>query len=115
MSPNLNSLAISQQIKIMHYSASTFPALNSFSKILKLFPYSTMPSPTHLGPLGPAPPAGQYASTDDIKSALQAHARENGFAISADSKTTKRAAWVCSKGGKYDGKNKSYDVHLTKR
>ena len=115
MSHNLNSLAISQQIKIMRYSASTFLAPNSFSKILKLFPYSTMPSPTHLGPLGPAPPAGQYASTNDIKSALQAHARKNGFAISANSKTAKRAAWICLKGGKYDDKNKSHDVHPTKR
>jgi hypothetical protein len=98
----------------MQHRASIFPAHNQFQKI-EAIPYFTMPSPTDLGPLGPAPPVGQYASTDDIKGALQAHARDNGYAISVDSKTPERAGWICSKGGKYNDKNKSHDVHPTKR
>jgi hypothetical protein len=58
-----------------------------------------MPSPTDLGPLSLAPPTSQYASTADVKAALQAHARDNGYAISANSTTAKRAGWICSKGG----------------
>jgi hypothetical protein len=74
-----------------------------------------MPSPTHPEPLGLAPPVGQYTSTADIKAALQAHARDNGYAIAADSGTLTRAGWICSKGGKYNDKNKSHNVHPTKR
>jgi hypothetical protein len=46
-----------------------------------------MPSPTLPGPLGPPPPAGQYATTTEIKASLQAHAGENGYAIAVDSST----------------------------
>jgi hypothetical protein len=74
-----------------------------------------MPSLTHLGPLGLAPPAGQYASKADIKAALQVHARNNGYAVAADSGTADRAGWIYFKGGKYNDKNKSHDVHPTKR
>jgi hypothetical protein len=73
-----------------------------------------MPSPTYLGPLGPLPLAGEYATPADIKAALQAHARDNGYAIAADSRTPTRAYWICFKGGKYNHKNKSYDMHPTK-
>jgi hypothetical protein len=64
-----------------------------------------MPSPTHPGPLGLVPLAGQYASTADIKAALQAHARNSGYAIVADSGRPIRAGWICSKGGKYNDKS----------
>jgi hypothetical protein len=74
-----------------------------------------MPSPTHPGPLGLVLPASQYASTADIKAALQAHARNNGYAIVADSSTPIRAGWICLKGGKYNDKSKSDDTHPTKR
>jgi hypothetical protein len=74
-----------------------------------------MPSPTHLGPLGPVPPAGQYASTADIKAALQAHAHNNGYAIVANSSTPIQARWICSKGGKYNDKSKSDNTYPTKR
>ena len=74
-----------------------------------------MPSPTDPGPLGPLPPVGQYASPADIKAVLQEHAGQNGYAISADTKTPTRAAWICLKGGKYNNKNKSDDTHPTKR
>jgi hypothetical protein len=66
-----------------------------------------MPSPTTLGPLGPPPPTGEYADLADIKPLLQAYAWDNGYAIVGDCSTAKKAAWICSKGGKYTGKNKS--------
>jgi hypothetical protein len=72
-----------------------------------------MPSPTHPEPLGLA--VGQYTSTADIKAALQAHARDNWYAIATDSGTLTRAGWICSKSGKYNDQNKSHNVHLTKR
>ena len=74
-----------------------------------------MPSPTHPEPLGPPPPTGQYSDLAEIKALLQAHARDNGYAITGDSSTPKRAAWVCSKSGKYNNKCKAQDVHPTKR
>jgi hypothetical protein len=101
----------------MHHKAPTFPHLIYFDLFakLKLFLVFTMLSPTHLGPLSPLPPAGEYATLADIKAALQAHACDNGYTIAADSSTPTRAYWICSKGGKYNDKNKSYNTHLTKR
>jgi hypothetical protein len=110
-------LVIATQMIIMHHRAPTFLHLiyfNLFAK-LKLFLVFAMPSPTHLGPLSPLPPASEYATLADIKAALQAYARNNGYAIAADSSTPTRAYWICSKGGKYNDKNKSHDTHPTKR
>ena len=78
-------------------------------------PILTMPSETQPGPLGPAPPAGQYTDLPTIKAALQAHGRDNGYAIAVDSSTKHRAGWICSKGGKYNDKNKLEDVYESKR
>ena len=66
-----------------------------------------MPSLTHPEPLGPLPPTGEYSCLADIKALLQAHAQDNGYAIVGDCSTLKKAAWVCSKSGKYNDKNKS--------
>jgi hypothetical protein len=75
-----------------------------------------MPSVDEPGPLGPVPlPTTQYSNLEAIKTALQAHAAENGYAIKVDSSTPKRASIICSKGGKYDNKGKSNTVHKTKR
>lgn len=65
-----------------------------------------MPSPTNPGPLGP-PPTGQYTALADVKSLLQAHAWDHGYATVCDCSTAKKAAWICSKSGKYTSKNKS--------
>ena len=74
-----------------------------------------MPSPSELGPLGPPPPTGQYDDLLQIKTFLQAHARENGYAITVQKTTPKDGAWICSKGGMYDDKGKSSTVHESKR
>jgi Transcription factor AFT len=74
-----------------------------------------MPSPTNPGPLGPLPPTRQYTNLADVKPLLQAHAQDNGYAIAGDCSIAKKAAWVCSKSGKYNDKNKAQDVHQTKR
>jgi hypothetical protein len=87
---------------------------NSISKI-EVIPISTMLSPTNPGPLGPLPPNGQYTNLADTKPLLQAHARDNGYAIAGDCSTAKKAAWVCSKSGKYNDKSKALDVHQIKR
>jgi hypothetical protein len=82
---------------------------------LKLFIYSSMPSPSQPGPLGPPPPTGQYDNLLQIKLVLQAHARQNGYAIIVQKSTPKDGAWICSKGGKCDNKGKSSAVHKSKR
>jgi len=51
-----------------------------------------MPSATDLGPLGPPPPTGQYSDVGNITDLLQAHARENGYAIKVNKTTPKYAA-----------------------
>lgn len=51
-----------------------------------------MPSPSELGPLGPPPPTGQYDDLLQIKTFLQAHARENGYAITVQKTTPKDGA-----------------------
>jgi hypothetical protein len=74
-----------------------------------------MPSLAQPGPLGPPPPTGNYDTLAQIKPVLQAHARENGYAIIVQKSTPKDGAWVCSKSGKYDNKGKSSAVHESKR
>jgi hypothetical protein len=74
-----------------------------------------MPLVDELGLLGPPPPTAQYPNLEAIKTALQAHAAENGYATKVDSSTSKRASIICSKGGKYDSKSKSDTVYETKR
>jgi hypothetical protein len=74
-----------------------------------------MPSPTEVGPLGPPPLIGQYKKHSNITHALQAHARENGYAITVNKTTPTVGAWICSKGGKYDPRGKSDAVHESKR
>jgi hypothetical protein len=58
--------------------------------------------------------ATTYTTPADIKAALQAHARNNGYAVAADSGTPTIAYWIFSKGSKYNDKNKSHNTHLTK-
>jgi len=51
-----------------------------------------MPSLTHLEPLGPPLLTSQYSDLAEIKALLQAHACNNGYAITSNSSTPKRAA-----------------------
>jgi hypothetical protein len=53
----------------------------SYIPIDTVFQLSSMPSPSEPGPLGPHPLTGQYDDLLQIKAFLQAHARENGYAI----------------------------------
>jgi Transcription factor AFT len=97
------------QYNSSHNALGIEAILNSTTNI------ETMPSIAQPGPLGPTPPTGQYACPADIKAVLQAHARENNYAIATDCSTAKKAAWVCSKSGQYNSKNKADGVHDTKR
>jgi hypothetical protein len=60
-----------------------------------------MPSLAHPEPLGPLP------DIPTLRSAIERIAEENGYAISADSKTPTKVSFICSKGGKYNDKNKT--------
>jgi len=70
-----------------------------------------MPSVLEPSPLGPPPPTSQYSDRDDIKNALQAHARDNSYAIKVDSSTPKEATYICLKGGKYNSRGKSDTIY----
>jgi hypothetical protein len=74
-----------------------------------------MPLVNKPGLLGPLLPTTQYSNLEAIKTALQAHTAENGYAIKVNSSTFKRAFIICSKGGKYDNRGKSNTVYKTKR
>jgi FAR1 DNA-binding domain len=74
-----------------------------------------MPSLSQPGPLGAPLPTGQYDDLLQIKVFLQAHARQNGYAISVQKTTPKDGAWICSKGGKCRDKGKSSAVYESKR
>jgi hypothetical protein len=91
----------------MHHRALIFPTFLHLLRIEAIAGQSTMLSPTHPEPLGPPPPTGQYSGLAEIKALLQAHARDNGYAIASDCSTPKKAAWVCSKSGKYNDKCKA--------
>ena len=70
-----------------------------------------MPSLTDHGPLGPPPTLSDddCKSLDTIKAALQNHALINGYAINVNCSTLLKAAWVCSKSGRYDNCCKNKD------
>ena len=61
-------------------------------------------------PLGTAFNEAIYTSPAAVRAALQAHAKGNGYAISTTSSTSTRVVFSCSKGGKYDNRNKCH-VH----
>jgi hypothetical protein len=66
-----------------------------------------MPSPTHPGPLGPLPEAVIYKDIATMRVAIEKIAEENGYAISGDCRTAIRVSFICTKGGKYNNKNKT--------
>ena len=76
-----------------------------------------MPSLTEHGPLGPPLVLGDddCKDLDTIKAVLQDHALINDYAINVDCSTPIKAAWVCSKSGKYDSRSKNKDVLENKR
>jgi hypothetical protein len=102
-------------ILLANTTHTLFPENCKIEAIPTSFANCIMPSPTDLGPLGPPPPTGQYSKHSDITDVLQAHARENGYAITINKTTPKIGAWICSKGGKYDSQGKSDTVHESKR
>jgi hypothetical protein len=75
-----------------------------------------MPSIATPGLLGLPPPTGTYTTYTEYKSLLQAYRFDYGFAIASDNYVAgNRAAWICTRSGKYDNKGKDHDVHPTKR
>jgi hypothetical protein len=67
-----------------------------------------MPSSAEHGTLGPAFEEATYTSLASVKAALQAYAKENGYAISINSTTPKRVIYVCSKAGNHDNCNQGH-------
>jgi hypothetical protein len=72
------------------------------------------PSPP-LAPLGDPIDEATDSDSSTAKAALQEHAAGNGYAISAESSSDRRAFYKCSKGGKYNAKCKDPSVHLSRQ
>ena len=66
-------------------------------------------------PLGPPIPLGVHPDPIAAKAALQAYARQNGYAITISSSSALRVFYMCSKGSKYDPKGKDPTTYKTKR
>ena len=73
-----------------------------------------MPTDLEPGPLGPALDEAIYEDPSAIKAALQAHAKENGYAVSYNSSVSTRVVYVCSKHGSHNDRNQG-NVHESKR
>lgn len=76
-----------------------------------------MLSLTEHGLLGPPPTLSNSdcISTETIKAALQNHALLHSYAINTDCSTPVKAAWTCSKSGKYRVNKNMPDVLKNKR
>jgi hypothetical protein len=61
---------------------------------------------------GPAPLKAIYPDVPTAFTAIQAHAKAYGYAISCRDKRPKRVLFVCDRAGKYDpnGKNPNTDI-----
>jgi len=77
--------------------------------ILQLF--ATMSTPPQAKLLGAPFQHAEYTNSANLKAALQAHAKINGFSISIDSSTMNTIVYICLKGNKYDSRGKSDSVH----
>jgi hypothetical protein len=75
---------------------------------------AVMPTDLEPGPLGPAFDEAIYNSPSTVKTALQAHAKVNRYAISCNSSVPTRVVYVCSKNSIYDTRNQGL-VHESKR
>jgi hypothetical protein len=64
---------------------------------------------------GPPPPIATYADVAAATAAIQEHARVHGYAFTQRDKQPKRVVFICDRGGVYNNKGKSSDVHQSKR
>ena len=87
--------------------------------ILKLFPTtttmassSTTPPPTTFRS---APPEAIYSTKEALLSAIQAHSRDNGYAIKIRSTQKNRILYDCDRAGIYDSKGKNPAIHSSRQ
>jgi hypothetical protein len=64
---------------------------------------------------GPAPPAASYTDLTTGVSAIQAHAKANGYAFFRRDKKAKRVVYACDRAGNYQSKGKNPDTHKSKQ
>ena len=66
-------------------------------------------------PCGPAPPAAVYSDLSIGFTAIQAHARANGYAFMQRDTRPHRTLFVCDREGKYRPKGKQVDAHSARK
>jgi hypothetical protein len=66
-------------------------------------------------PCGPAPPEAVYTDLSTLFTAIQAHARDNGYAFRVRSSKPHRVLYDCDRAGSYDSKGKKATVHPSKQ
>jgi hypothetical protein len=62
-----------------------------------------------------APPEAIYSTKDALFSAIQAHGRENGYAIIIRSTLKNRILYDCDRAGAYDSKGKNPATHPSRK
>ena len=73
---------------------------------------STTPPPTTFRS---APPEAIYLTKDALFAAIQAHSRDNGYAISVRSSKLARVLYDCDSSGTYDSKGKNISTHSSRQ
>ena len=66
-------------------------------------------------PCGPAPPAAVYCDIPTGFTALQAHAKANGYALRQRDVKPFRVLYICDRAGKYDSRGKHKDIDSSKK
>ena len=61
------------------------------------------------------PPEAIYATQEAAFTAIQAHAKDNGYVFKKRGKTASRVVFTCDRAGKYDPKGKDPAIHKSKQ
>jgi hypothetical protein len=62
-----------------------------------------------------APPEAVYPDIDTAFTAIQAHAKEHGYAFRRHQMRSNRRVFACDRAGKYDSKGKDPNTHSSKQ
>jgi hypothetical protein len=85
---------------------------NSLYNHHNIRPRST--APTNTMSLLP-PPEAIYANPETAFTAIQAHAKDHGYALKTRGKTASRIVYICDRAGKYNPKGKDPAIHKSKQ
>jgi hypothetical protein len=98
-------------VNFLHHSQLFDSSSSTTLPLFDLVDADAMATPA---PLGLPPDEATYTTLEDVKAALQSHARDNGYGISVTSSRDQRIYYAYTKGGKYRD-TKSPETHESRR